>query len=188
MPLAPAFPARWFDGLLRAHALRQTIRALTDRMKSHIVKSMPYQFEHGRIYRMPAHFGPAPSPRQIPSEVNADPTRNPRKRPITVNFLTEASPLERHIPNRFALAGDPVVTVEFHYMNRHRLACRPWRPTQMAHVLYIPHLVTWLGHVAIGTVVLGTAVFWTVVGKFVHGRKSGSSDKPPEPAKPKKPD
>ena len=53
MPLAPAFPARWFDGLLRAHALRQTIRVLTDRMKSHIVKSMLYQFEHGRIYNRP---------------------------------------------------------------------------------------------------------------------------------------
>ena len=77
---------------------------------------MPYQFERGRIYRMPTHFGPAPGPRQIPAEANADSTRSPRKTLISASFLTEASALERHIPDRFALVGDPVVTVEFHYM------------------------------------------------------------------------
>ncbi|SRR6266436_1557598 len=77
---------------------------------------MPYQFENGRIYRMPTHFGPAPGPRQIPAEANADSTRSPRKTLISASFLTESSALERHIPERFALAGEPVVTVEFHYM------------------------------------------------------------------------
>jgi hypothetical protein len=77
---------------------------------------MPYQFERGRIYRMPTHFGPAPGPRQIPAEANADSTRSPRKTLISASFLTEASALERHIPDRFTLVGDPVVTVEFHYM------------------------------------------------------------------------
>jgi len=77
---------------------------------------MPYQFERGRIYRMPTHFGPAPGPRQIPAEANADPTRSPRKKVISTSFLTDGSALERHIPERFALAGEPVVTVEFHYM------------------------------------------------------------------------
>jgi acetoacetate decarboxylase len=77
---------------------------------------MPYRFERGRIYRMPTHFGPAPGPRQMPAEANADPTRSPRKTLISASFLTEASALERHIPERFVLAGDPVVTVEFHYM------------------------------------------------------------------------
>jgi hypothetical protein len=57
---------------------------------------MPYRFEPGRIYRMPTHFGPAPGPRQMPAEA--------------------AAALERHIPARFALVGDPVVTVEFYYM------------------------------------------------------------------------
>jgi acetoacetate decarboxylase len=65
---------------------------------------------------MPTHFGPAPGPRQIPAEANADPTRSPHKTLISASFLTEASALERHIPKRFALAGDPVVTVEFHYV------------------------------------------------------------------------
>ena len=77
---------------------------------------MPYQFERGRIYRMPTHFGPAPGPRQIPAEANADPTRSPRKKVISTSFLTDGSALERHIPERFALAGEPVVTVEFHFM------------------------------------------------------------------------
>jgi hypothetical protein len=77
---------------------------------------MPYHFERGRIYRMPTHFGPAPGPRQMPAEANADPTRSPRKTLISASFLTEASALERHIPDRFALVHDPVVTVEFHYM------------------------------------------------------------------------
>src|SRR5215813_12046843 len=77
---------------------------------------MPYKFERGRIYRMPTHFGPAPGPRQIPAEANADPTRSPRKKVISTSFLTDGSALERHIPERFALAGEPVVTVEFHYM------------------------------------------------------------------------
>jgi acetoacetate decarboxylase len=77
---------------------------------------MSYRFEPGRIYRMPTHFGPAPGPRQIPDEALADPTRSPRKILITASFLTECSALERHTPERFSLAGSPVVTVEFHYM------------------------------------------------------------------------
>jgi len=65
---------------------------------------------------MPTHFGPAPGPRQIPAEANVDPKRSPRKTLISASFLTDASALERHIPERFSLLGDPVVTVEFHYM------------------------------------------------------------------------
>jgi acetoacetate decarboxylase len=77
---------------------------------------MPYQFERGRIYRMPTHFGPSPGPRQIPAGATQDSTRSPRKTLITVSFLTEAPALERHTPEHFELAGEPVVTVEFHYM------------------------------------------------------------------------
>jgi acetoacetate decarboxylase len=78
---------------------------------------MPYQFERGRIYRMPTHFGPAPGPRQIPADIAADSTRSPQKTLITASFLTEASALERHTPDCFDLAGEPVVTIEFHYMS-----------------------------------------------------------------------
>jgi Acetoacetate decarboxylase (ADC) len=77
---------------------------------------MAYQFERGRIYRMPTHFGPAPGPRQIPDGAAVNSTRSPRKTLITASFLTEASALERHTPECFELVGEPVVTVEFHYM------------------------------------------------------------------------
>src|SRR5262249_48579576 len=78
---------------------------------------MPYQFERGRIYRMPTHFGPAPGPRQMSADVAADPTRRPQKTLVTASFLTEAAALARHTPDRFELAGEPVVTIEFHYMS-----------------------------------------------------------------------
>lgn len=77
---------------------------------------MGYQFEAGRIYRMPTHFGPAPGPRQLPDGVAADPTRSPRRLSVAASFLTDAGALERHLPEGFSLTGEPVVTVEFHHM------------------------------------------------------------------------
>jgi acetoacetate decarboxylase len=77
---------------------------------------MSYQFEAGRIYRMPRHFGPAPGPRQMPDDAGADPKRSPRRLSIAAHFLTDAAALERHLPEGFALAGEPAVTVEFHHM------------------------------------------------------------------------
>jgi acetoacetate decarboxylase len=77
---------------------------------------MTYRFERGRLYRMPTHFGPAFGPRQMPAEANADPTRSPRKMLVTSSFLTNAAALEKHLPEGFTLSGEPVVTVEFHYM------------------------------------------------------------------------
>ncbi len=77
---------------------------------------MSYRFEAGRIYRMPTHFGPAPGPRQVPSGIVVDPTRSPRRLTVEARFLTDSARLERHLPEGFVLAGEPVVTVEFHYM------------------------------------------------------------------------
>lgn len=77
---------------------------------------MGYQFEKGRIYRMPTHFGPAPGPRQLPDGLPSDARQSPRRVSIGASFLTDASRLERHLPDGFALAGPPIVTVEFHYM------------------------------------------------------------------------
>jgi len=77
---------------------------------------MSYQFEAGRIYRMPTHFGPAPGPRQMPDDVVGDPKRSPRRLSTAVSFLTDPAALERHLPESFTLAGEPVVTVEFHHM------------------------------------------------------------------------
>ena len=77
---------------------------------------MTYRFEAGRIYRMPTHFGPAPGPRQPPDGVVRDPKHSHRRLTVAASFLTDATLLERHLPEGFALAGEPVVTVEFHYM------------------------------------------------------------------------
>ncbi|MDH2344147.1 MULTISPECIES: acetoacetate decarboxylase family protein [unclassified Bradyrhizobium] len=77
---------------------------------------MSYRFEAGRIYRMPTHFGPAPGPRQLPAGVVGDRGRSPRRLSVAASFLTDAAQLERHLPEGFSLAGEAVVTVEFHYM------------------------------------------------------------------------
>jgi Acetoacetate decarboxylase (ADC) len=77
---------------------------------------MSYCFEAGRIYRMPTHFGPAPGPRQLPSDIEVDPKLSPRRCTVAASFLTDQELLERHLPQGFVLAGEPVVTVEFHHM------------------------------------------------------------------------
>jgi acetoacetate decarboxylase len=77
---------------------------------------MSYRFQAGRIYRMPTHFGPAPGPRQLPDDIAADPTRSPRRLSVAASFLTDPVALEQHLPDGFTLAGEPVVTVEFHHM------------------------------------------------------------------------
>src|SRR5262245_53659920 len=110
-------PTEWSVGCVWVRCHRNLEHRLdTEYPPEPRVGAMPYQFERGRIYRMPTHFGPAPGPRQIPAEANADPTRSPRKKVISTSFLTDGAALERHIPERFALAGEPVVTVEFHFM------------------------------------------------------------------------
>jgi acetoacetate decarboxylase len=77
---------------------------------------MGYRFEANRIYRMPTHFGPAPGPRQLPEGVKTDPKSSPRRLSVAASFLTDPRLLERHLPEGFALAGEPVVTVEAHHM------------------------------------------------------------------------
>src|SRR4051794_34085385 len=77
---------------------------------------MSYRFEAGRIYRMPTHFGPAPGPRQLPDDVVVDRKRSPRRLSVAASFLTDPMVLERHLPEGFTLAGEPVITVEFHHM------------------------------------------------------------------------
>jgi acetoacetate decarboxylase len=77
---------------------------------------MSYRFEQGRIYRMPTHFGPAPGPRQLPGDVVVDSKRSRRTLTVAASFLTDPAVLEQHLPEGFALTGEPVVTVEFHHM------------------------------------------------------------------------
>lgn len=77
---------------------------------------MGYRFEKGQIYRMPTHFGPAPGPRQMPVEMPTNARLSPRRLSVAASFLTDPQCLEHHLPDGFTLFGEPVVTVEFHYM------------------------------------------------------------------------
>jgi acetoacetate decarboxylase len=77
---------------------------------------MSYRFEPGHVYRMPTHFGPVPGPRQQPDGFARDWKHSPRTLTVSASYLTDAARLERHLPEGFALAGEPVVTVDFHYM------------------------------------------------------------------------
>jgi acetoacetate decarboxylase len=77
---------------------------------------MTYHFEPGRTYRMPTHFGPVPGPRQQPDGVVRSWKDSPQTLTVSASFLTDAARLERYLPEGFALVGEPVVTVDFHYM------------------------------------------------------------------------
>jgi hypothetical protein len=74
---------------------------------------MSYQLRRDRLYMMPTHFGASPGLRQTP-----DGGRHIFDRPIkttrySVPFITRKDQLEAHLPPRFVLEGDPLVTVDF---------------------------------------------------------------------------
>lgn len=83
------------------------------------------------LYRKPTHFGPAPGSRQLPDDVVVDETQSTTS--LRRGELPDRSMvLERHLAGRVSLAGEPVVTVEFHHMNQlrtdHRLGEIPGAP------------------------------------------------------------
>lgn len=77
---------------------------------------MPYQFQPGKMYRMPTHFGPRTGPRQGPDGRKFENKETPKSTAVAVSFLTEAQQLEALLPERFSLAGEPLVTVTATYM------------------------------------------------------------------------
>jgi len=77
---------------------------------------MPYPFQPDRMYRMPTHFGPATGPRQGPEGRQFACQDNPKTTTVAVSFLTNPDQLAALLPERFALAGEPVVTVYASYM------------------------------------------------------------------------
>lgn len=79
---------------------------------------MSYEFEPGRLYRMPTHFGPTPGPRQLPEGQHLDPTQNPKRLAINVSFLSEREALDALLPPGFATPEDaePIVTAEIQYL------------------------------------------------------------------------
>lgn len=77
---------------------------------------MPYQFQPGKMYRMPTHFGPRTGPRYGPEGRRFENKDTPKSTSIAVSFLTNRKQLEALLPERFELAGEPVVTVAASYM------------------------------------------------------------------------
>lgn len=76
---------------------------------------MTYSFKKGALYRMPTHFGPSLGPRQGPDESRY---HGPVQETTTysVRFRSDAKALEDLLPTGFALAGEPIVSVNATYM------------------------------------------------------------------------
>ena len=77
---------------------------------------MSYQFQTGKMHRMPTHFGPSLGPRQGPDGrkyLNQD---HPKVTAVSVSFLTNDEQLAALLPERFTVGARPVVTVYATYM------------------------------------------------------------------------
>jgi hypothetical protein len=77
---------------------------------------MSHEHRPGLMYRMPYGFGPTPGPRQGPDGKPFSWTATPHKLTVAASFLTDSSRLAALLPPGFSLAGEPVVTVEFHVL------------------------------------------------------------------------
>ena len=77
---------------------------------------MTYQFEPGKMYRMPTHFGPSSGPRQGPDGRRFENRESPKVTTLAVSFLTNPDQLEALLPENFELSGEPVVTVAGNYL------------------------------------------------------------------------
>ncbi len=69
-----------------------------------------------RLHRMPYGFGPTCGPRQGPDGRPFDWSGSGRFT-VSTSFLTDAAALKPLLPPGFSLAGEPVVTVEFHVLS-----------------------------------------------------------------------
>ena len=68
------------------------------------------------MYRMPIFFGPATGPRRGPNGESFDGTKGYDTMTHTVTFLSDPDCLQKFLPPRFALYGEPVVNVFTKYM------------------------------------------------------------------------
>lgn len=101
---------------------------------------MSHKHRPGPMYRMPYGFGPTAGPRQRPDGKPFSWTATPHKLTVATSFLTEATRIDALLPPGFSLAGEPVVTVEFHVL--HIVGAD-------AHA--VPHRLRACGAAAVGT-------------------------------------
>jgi len=77
---------------------------------------MSYQFATDRAYRMPTHFGPLPGPRQHPDGGFRPDDTTQRTTAIWASFAADAAELAALLPEGFAPAAAPDVTLEIKNM------------------------------------------------------------------------
>lgn len=77
-----------------------------------LLASMSFVFSPHSLYRMPAHFGPTPGPRQGPDGKPFEWIEQPARSLAVVSFLSDAKHLQALLPPGFEVDGEPVVTVE----------------------------------------------------------------------------
>ncbi|MDE0212275.1 MAG: acetoacetate decarboxylase family protein [Boseongicola sp.] len=77
---------------------------------------MPYQFEPGKMYRMPTHFGPSLGPRQGPGGRKFSCLGNPKTTSVSVSFLSDRNQLNGLLPAGFEVGERPIVTVTASYI------------------------------------------------------------------------
>lgn len=97
---------------------------------------MGYRFEHGLMYRMPTHFGPATGPRQGEGGRKFSSETSPRVTNMTVSFLTNREQLEALLPEGVGLkvGEEPVVTVKSWLQKRVRMVGRPGVQRVRCHI------------------------------------------------------
>lgn len=95
---------------------------------------MSHEHRAGQMYRMPYGFGPTAGPRQGPDGQPFSWADTPHKLTVATSFRTDADKLEALLPPGFVLAGEPVVTVEFHVLSE--LEWLAGRGYSMLHVRF----------------------------------------------------
>ena len=81
-----------------------------------VQEPLNYVFIPGEMYRMPTHFGPSTGPRRGPDGVRFDNKDAPKATSLSVRFLSNRDQLQRLLPERFTVRGDPVVSVTATYI------------------------------------------------------------------------
>lgn len=71
-----------------------------------------FKLEKGRLYRMPVTFGPQPGPRQLPEGFIADHATYPRRRMASLTYSVSGHSLQKLLPERFSIRGEPTITIE----------------------------------------------------------------------------
>lgn len=100
-----------------------------------------FQFEDGRLYRMPVFFGPQPGPRQLPDGFREDHGLYPKRRMASLTYGVDLQALRALLPPRFSVRGRPSVTIEVTHISEIE-----WLAGRGYAILGVKAPVTFHGH------------------------------------------